>query len=674
MKKLLSIILALAMVFSVVAFETVLATTEPTITVETVEAEAGETVAVKVSISNNPGIWGLKVKIAYDRSVLTLTSVENGDFFASSEWTKGDINKETYTLSYGANDFADITTVSGTLATLTFSVSDTATAGDYNIDVSYVVGDIINSNLDDVSFAMVNGKVSIKEEAPANPEGILQYLTYTIENDEVTITDCDETVSGDIEIPATIEGYPVTKIGYGAFSFCADIQNIKLPESICYIGDAALENCTSLVSVNIPQNVSYIGWYCFNQCYKLESIELPMNITCIESQAFGFCKSLTSITVPEGVKIIVVEAFLGCENLETVYLPNTLEGIGSYAFRHCNGLNLVEYNGTEEEWNNIEIDMEGNEVLENVTITFLKEPIQIIEGTITGATVDIGSSLTINYFADAPENTVMKFTSSSGRVTEVNGVYDEKTGYYKFAYTGINPQCMNDVIKAELMNGETVLDTKESYSVKDYCENQAGKTAGELKLTNGQYEAFKTLMADMLVYGSAAQKYRKYNTENLSDTSEWIDAYKSTFNTPTGVKRISGNTDSENKVKSVGLNMANVNRIYFKLILNDESVVVTLNDQIIDVSALAKNNDGTYMLYSPDVFATGFSDVYTLKLTKNGEVISTVEYNVNAYIEAKCETNGLIEILKSLSNYGNAAKAYQNVSTDGDFDLDEDEI
>ncbi len=312
----------------------------------------------------------------------------------------------------------------------------------------------------------------------------------------------------------------------------------------------------------------------------------------------------------------------------------------------------------------------------NGSVTVIADEENVGTAEIVGATLDIGASLTINYCVKGTdiENAKMKFTSSSGRVTEVKGTFDEKEDLYKYAYEGINPQCMSDVIKAELICGNQVIAVKENYCVKDYCENQAGKTASQLKLTNGQYEAFKTLMADMLAYGSAAQKYRKYNTENLSDTSEWIDAYKSTFNTPTGVKRISGNTDSENKVKSVGLNMANVNRIYFKLILNDESVVVTLNDQIIDVSALAKNNDGTYMLYSPDVFATGFSDVYTLKLTKSGEVISTVEYNVNAYIEAKYETNGLSEILKSLSNYGNAAKAYQNVSTDGDFDLDEDEI
>ena len=39
------------------------------------------------------------------------------------------------------------------------------------------------------------------------------YLKYEISDGEVTIKDCDAAVAGKIEIPASIDGYPVTKIG-----------------------------------------------------------------------------------------------------------------------------------------------------------------------------------------------------------------------------------------------------------------------------------------------------------------------------------------------------------------------------------------------------------------------------------------------------------------------------
>ena len=49
-------------------------------------------------------------------------------------------------------------------------------------------------------------------------------------------------------------------------------------------------------------------------------------------------------------------------------------------------------------------------------------------GTIKGATLNIGTSLTLDYYATftgEAEGASMRFTSSSGRITEVEGVFDE---------------------------------------------------------------------------------------------------------------------------------------------------------------------------------------------------------------------------------------------------------
>ena len=737
MKKLLAIILTLAMVLSVLTIETIFAATEPTITVETVEAKAGDTVEVKVLISNNPGIWGLKVKIAYDRSALTLTAVENGDFFADSEWTKGKLDKETYTLSYGANDFADITTVSGTLATLTFSVSDTAEAGDYDMTVSYVAGDIINANLDDVDFTMVNGKVTIPAPTPEvtpeptpTPNPSLKYLTYEISNNEVTITDCDESVSGALEIPSTIDGYPVTCIYGSAFNDCINLTSITIPDYVTNITVPGLKNCTNLETVNFNAisctSMGYTNYYVFSKCENLKTVNIGDKVTIIPQYAFLGCSGLTTITIPENVIEIGKKAFGTCTNLETVFfnaiecttqsssnssiftnctkiktvnIGDKVTTIPQYAFYMQQDISTVYYSGTEEQWNDIDFTYgngnlrEANVIFKESTIptatpavtptitptpevtvepTATPIPTPALEGAITGATVDIGSSLTINYFADAPENATMKFTSSSGRITEVNGVFDSETGYYKFAYTGINPQCMSDTIKAELMVGEEVLDVKENYSVKAYCDNMANGHSN-LNLSPSQYEALKTLLADMLTYGSASQEYKDYNTSNLADSSEWVSEYKSTFYVPTAVKKVTGNTDANNKVKSVGLNMANVNKVYFKMILTDD-VTVKLNGAVVDKASFVENKDGSVTLYTDSIFATQFNNVYTLDLIKDGTVISTVQYNVNAYIQAKYNTSGLENIVKALSNYGTSAVNYQRILAEGDFNLDEDEL
>ena len=48
----------------------------------------------------------------------------------------------------------------------------------------------------------------------------LDDLTWTTTDGEVTITDCNEAATGELVIPDTIEGNPVTSIGAAAFNQC----------------------------------------------------------------------------------------------------------------------------------------------------------------------------------------------------------------------------------------------------------------------------------------------------------------------------------------------------------------------------------------------------------------------------------------------------------------------
>ncbi len=299
-----------------------------------------------------------------------------------------------------------------------------------------------------------------------------------------------------------------------------------------------------------------------------------------------------------------------------------------------------------------------------------------VTGAINGATLNIGSSLTIDYYAIVSSGEPsMRFTTSNGRVINVAGVYDSSMGMYKFPYTGINPQCMTENVKAELIVDGSVLATKEEYSVKAYCDNLAKKNASDLEYTTTQLKAFRTLLANLLSYGAAAQEYKGYYTDKLANDVSWLSAYISTFQTPVGVREIEGNKDANNKVKSLGLNMSNVNKIYFKLILTDD-VTVKLNGEAVDKSKL-KNDNGVYVLYTDDIKATEFDDVYTLTIEKGGSVISTVRYNVNAYIASKYNAGTADKITQALYNYGASAEKYVQAmeagSIGGDFDLGEED-
>ena len=166
-------------------------------------------------------------------------------------------------------------------------------------------------------------------------------LTWSTDNGEVTITDCNEGATGELVIPPTIEGNPVTGIGDSAFSGCMSLTNITIPNSVTSIGDFAFQFCTSLTSITIPNSVTSIGRVAFNQCINLTSITIPDGVTSIGLQAFQYCSGLTSITIGNGVSSIGGEAFKGCNSLTSITIPNSVTSIGGSAFHRCISLTSI---------------------------------------------------------------------------------------------------------------------------------------------------------------------------------------------------------------------------------------------------------------------------------------------------------------------------------------------
>ena len=88
-------------------------------------------------------------------------------------------------------------------------------------------------------------------------------------NASYCLTHCDASATGELEIPATHNGYPVTQIGDFAFSECAGLTAITIPEGIKTIGMGAFSGCTALTNISIPDSVTTIGIYAFDGCTSL---------------------------------------------------------------------------------------------------------------------------------------------------------------------------------------------------------------------------------------------------------------------------------------------------------------------------------------------------------------------------------------------------------------------
>ncbi len=116
---------------------------------------------------------------------------------------------------------------------------------------------------------MVSLFVSLPITANAETNGI---YTYIIENGEVTITGCDENVSGELRIPASIDGYPVTNIGDGAFESRTNLTQLYIPKSVINIGDRAFLGCTGITHIILNFGIKSIGDEAFLYCDNVKTV------------------------------------------------------------------------------------------------------------------------------------------------------------------------------------------------------------------------------------------------------------------------------------------------------------------------------------------------------------------------------------------------------------------
>ncbi len=174
----------------------------------------------------------------------------------------------------------------------------------------------------------------------------LSDLTYsTTFFGTVVITGCDEDAAGELIIPDTIGGNPVTRINTRAFRFCSSLTNITIPDGVTDFGDRAFEGCTSLAGITIPDSVTSFGDATFRNCASLTSVTIPDGVTSISYATLYGCASLTSITIPDTVTSIGNGAFRACSNLTSITIPDTVTSIGNRVFYDCSNLTSVSFQG-----------------------------------------------------------------------------------------------------------------------------------------------------------------------------------------------------------------------------------------------------------------------------------------------------------------------------------------
>ncbi len=100
--------------------------------------------------------------------------------------------------------------------------------------------------------------------------------------------------SGDLVIPAYIDGLPVRKVNEAAF-ILSSVRSIKFPHTIREIGARAFADCWYLTNVTFEAGVSTIGTGAFSNCVSLMSITFPKTLSYLGANCFQGCVELKDV-------------------------------------------------------------------------------------------------------------------------------------------------------------------------------------------------------------------------------------------------------------------------------------------------------------------------------------------------------------------------------------------
>ena len=155
-----------------------------------------------------------------------------------------------------------------------------------------------------------------------------------------------------------------TEIGEMAFAFCDSLKNITIPESVTEIGEKAFSDCTSLESITIPESVTKIGNLAFVRCASFKSIVVAEGNPAYDSRECcnAIIKTETNTLIagcettiiPGTVTKIGRSAFNSITLLESITIPESVTEIGRCAFYGCTSLTSIIFQGTIEQWNEID--------------------------------------------------------------------------------------------------------------------------------------------------------------------------------------------------------------------------------------------------------------------------------------------------------------------------------
>ncbi len=106
---------------------------------------------------------------------------------------------------------------------------------------------------------------------------------------------------------------------YMTWDYYSDIESVKLPTTLRFLGAYAFSHCYNLKGIELPESLTAIGEYAFRGCQALDGLVIPSKVTSVGGYFLSGCKmrSLRS----EAVSAPLADDFSD-SNLRVIYVPS----------------------------------------------------------------------------------------------------------------------------------------------------------------------------------------------------------------------------------------------------------------------------------------------------------------------------------------------------------------
>lgn len=292
-----------------------------------------------------------------------------------------------------------------------------------------------------------------------------------------------------------------------------------------------------------------------------------------------------------------------------------------------------------------------------------------VTANITGVYLTLNENLVLNFQVDnIPENSVMEFTYMNGTYKQSSTTAENNV----FKFDKVTPQNLSQTVTAKLYLQDEVL-SEQSISVKEYCNRLLNMTAQENGLSAQKYDDMRTLVVDLLYYGSASQKYLASKNNLPAPAEDSLATYslteeqmsKRSYFISLDNEQSDLNIGSSNAVYWYGYGLRfdyNV-QMYATFAVKDNASGLTVDFNGTNVTSVLDGTAHGYNIYKAyyDLSATSFDKVVTAQV-KSGETAigNPLTYSVKSFVKDYQNDAVVGELAKAVYNYGKSATTYSH--------------